>query len=396
MTVSPLRDAFGKIIGASKIARDITEKRKADLIAEQYRELSMRARDVILFIDQATGRIVEANRSAEETYEYSREELCTKTISELRAPETLAELGAQYSAADERGIQFETVHKRKDGTHFPVEVDAMGSTVGGRRLIVSIIRDITERRKQEDTLSQNQMMLALAMRGSRMGVWERDISTGIVWWSEELEEIFGLEKGGFLATEQHYFELMHPDDREGVWAEVENAIAEHRPYSIEFRFFHADGSVRWMEGRGEAVYSQDGRSVRLYGVGIDITDRKSVEEKVRFLATLERTMQRISSPDEIMATASQMLCEYLSCNRCAYAEVENEEVFVITGDHAVGVTSIVGRWPVNAFGKECSRLMLENKPFVVFDADADGRIEPNALPAFKAADIRAVICGTAA
>src|SRR4029079_7128533 len=118
---------------------------------------------------------------------------------------------------------FETVHQRKDGTHFPVEVSAMGSTVGGRRLIVSIIRDITERRRQEDALSQNQMMLALAMRGSRMGVWERDIATGTVWWSEELEEIFGLEKGGFSGSEQHYYQLIYPDDRESTWAEVENA-----------------------------------------------------------------------------------------------------------------------------------------------------------------------------
>ena len=392
LTVSPLRDASGNIVGASKIARDITEKRHADLIAEQYRELSMRARDIILFIDQATGRIVEANRSAEEAYGYARDEITSKMILDLRAPETLSDLSAQYATADERGIQFETVHKRKDGTHFPVEVSAMGSTVGGRRLIVSIIRDITERRRQEDALSQNQMMLALAMRGSRMGVWERDIATGTVWWSEELEEIFGLEKGGFSGSEQHYYQLIHPDDREATWAEVENAIGEHRPYTIEFRFYHADGSVRWMEGRGEAVYSQNGQPVRLYGVGIDITDRKAVEEKVRFLAALERSVQQISSPDEIMATSSRMLCEYLGCSRCAYAEVENEDVFIITGDYTAGVPSIVGRWPVKAFGAECSRMMLENKPFVLFDTDSDSRIGPNDLPAYRAANIRAVIC----
>lgn len=281
LTISPLYDTTGKIIGASKIGRDITQQKAAEAIADRYRLLSMRARDIILFLDSETGSIVEANRSAAEAYGYEYEKLCTLNIRDLRAPETWPVMEEQYRTADGQGTQFETVHLRADGTRFPVEVSAVGADVGSKRMIVSIVRDITERKEHDAAMSQNQLMLALAMRSARMGVLECDIPSDTVWWSEELEEIFGLEKGEFRGNDEHFLSLIHEDDREKVWAAIEKAVAEHRDYAVEFRFYHSDGSIRWMEGRGEAVYSQKGDPVRIYGMGIDITSRKRIEEERR-------------------------------------------------------------------------------------------------------------------
>lgn len=87
-----------------------------------------------------------------------------------------------------------------------------------------------------------------------------------------------------------------------------------------------------------------------------------------------------------------MLAEYLQVYRCAYAEVEAEAVFVITGDHVRTVPSIVGRWEVAAFGAACVRAMLAGVPFVVADTDADPAITAADLPAYRATNIRAGIC----
>jgi len=133
----------------------------------------------------------------------------------------------------------------------------------------------------ENDRNENRLMLAMAMQAGRMGVWERDVATGAVTWSEELEALFGLEKGGFTSDESHFYQLIHEDDRERVWNEVERSIIDKRPYTVEFRFHHSDGSVRWMEGRGEAVYSESGEPVRLYGIGIDVTARKEAERALR-------------------------------------------------------------------------------------------------------------------
>ena len=92
-----------------------------------------------------------------------------------------------------------------------------------------------------------------------------------------------------------------------------------------------------------------------------------------------------------MAVTARMLAEHLDVDRCAYAEIEDETTYVITGDHTRGVTSIVGRWPVAAFGAEHLRQMLANKPSITHDVDNEPRAGTD-LSAYRATQIQAVIC----
>jgi PAS domain S-box-containing protein len=92
-----------------------------------------------------------------------------------------------------------------------------------------------------------------------------------------------------------------------------------------------------------------------------------------------------------MAVVARMLGRHLGADRCAYAEVEDESVFVITGNYTDGVPSIVGRWPVAAFGPELVRLMAANEPYVMDDVETDPRAGAD-LSAYRATTIRAVIC----
>jgi PAS domain S-box-containing protein len=112
----------------------------------------------------------------------------------------------------------------------------------------------------------------------------------------------------------------------------------------------------------------------------------------RFLANLAEATRLLIDPSQVMQTAARMMAEHLDVDRCAYAEVEDESVFVITGDYAREVPSIVGRWPVAAFGRECVRSMLAGEPYVVNDVDADPRITTDDRPAYRATTIAAVIC----
>lgn len=137
------------------VVLDITERKKAESVLERYQLISKYARDIILLMGR-DGQIIEANEAAINAYGYTRDELLSKNISDLRDPETLDTMSNQMQLADSEGLLFETKHKRKDGSTFPVEVSSRGTVIEGRRVLLSIIRDITERNKAENALRQSE------------------------------------------------------------------------------------------------------------------------------------------------------------------------------------------------------------------------------------------------
>jgi PAS domain S-box-containing protein len=145
--------------------RDISERRQRETMSERYELLARHTHDIVLFLDRV-GRVVEANDAAIRAYGYSREEILQLRVIDLRAPENQDDVQIQIERAFSSGIILETVHRRKDGTTFPVEVGSRSAMVGGELMLLSVIRDITDRRQiqaglvQADRLSTFGMMAA--------------------------------------------------------------------------------------------------------------------------------------------------------------------------------------------------------------------------------------------
>lgn len=142
------------------VIQDITERKRAEEMSARYRVLSSRARDIILFVDPDEGRVVDANRVALETYGYTHAELIGLRIHDLRVEERPGLIDRQLGEVDDVGIQFETFHRRKDGSQFPVEVASVRADVGKGRLLISIVRDISERRRNEEIVRQSARQLS--------------------------------------------------------------------------------------------------------------------------------------------------------------------------------------------------------------------------------------------
>jgi PAS domain S-box-containing protein len=141
-------------------------------------------------IEADDGRIVDANAAAERAYQYTRDELLARTIFDLRV-ETPPEVIAQMRSADRLGFLFETTHRRRDGSTFPVEVSSRGESFGDRRYLLSIIRDITERRRaneeRERLLATTQQ--ALAMREEFLWVASHELRTPLTIVSLQLHQL---------------------------------------------------------------------------------------------------------------------------------------------------------------------------------------------------------------
>ena len=322
----------GRLVRAWGTQRDVTATKLADDATARLAAIVVSSDDAIISKD-LSGIITSWNVGAERMFGYTADEVIGKPISILMPPERVQESQEilRRIRREETVEHYETVRQRKDGTNVIVSLSVSpirntdGIVIGASK----IVRDITERKRIEETIYENQLMLTLAMQSSKMGVWELDLATNTVSWSEELEQIFGLPKGGFGGTEEHFFELIHEDDREECWNTVRGAIGANREYTIEFRFHHADGSLRWMEGRGKAVYSQSGQPVRLYGIGMDITDRKESEKALR---ESERRFSRFMQHLPGLAWIKDVDGRYVYANESA------ERSFGVSGDALYGKT----------------------------------------------------------
>jgi PAS domain S-box-containing protein len=151
-------------------------------LLQKYELLAERSRDIVLFIRRQDGGIVEANAAAALAYGYTRDELLSLTIYDLRPSESRSEIRYQMHAAGQLGLLFETVHRRKDGSAFPVEVSSTGSIVNDEGMLISVIRDISERKWMEEIFhrTNDQLELKVQQRTSQLQEAYRTLEAEII------------------------------------------------------------------------------------------------------------------------------------------------------------------------------------------------------------------------
>ncbi len=144
-------------------------------------------------------------------------------------------------------------------------------------------RDAAQDRRAADyaALQVSEERLRLALEAGRLGVWDWNVGTGQVQWSENLEPIHGLPRGGFAGTLEGFQEIVHPDDRARVNEAIRRALEEGSGYDIEFRNLWPDGGVHTIEAKGRVLRDAQGRPVRMLGTAMDVTERRRLEDDLR-------------------------------------------------------------------------------------------------------------------
>jgi len=135
---------------------------------------------------------------------------------------------------------------------------------------------------------------AEALRLSRIGNWELDLSTGRLLWSDVIFEIFEIDPAEFAASYQTFLDLVHPDDRalvDEVWTA---SVRDRTPYSIAHRLLMPDGRVKHVHERGETSYDPHGRPIRSIGTVQDVTEQAVVQEELRRSRAALADAQRIA------------------------------------------------------------------------------------------------------
>jgi PAS domain S-box-containing protein len=275
---TPTRDSSGRLVSMLSQVLDVTASNRLMRELSRYELLSENIRDIVLYIRRDSGRIVEANAAAASAYGYTRQELAELSVQDLRAPDTAEYAATQMEIADSHSLLFETIHRRGDGSTFPVEVSSQGATIEGTRMLISVVRDITERRKMEAALreSEERLRLFIQYAPAAVAMFDRDMRYLAV--SRRWMADYRLEDREF-AGRSHYELFPEIPER---WREIHRRCLDGAvERSEEDPFPRADGTLTWLRWEIHPWRNAQGEIGGIVIFTEDITGRKLAEEAVR-------------------------------------------------------------------------------------------------------------------
>ncbi|MBI5014356.1 MAG: PAS domain S-box protein [Deltaproteobacteria bacterium] len=291
---------------------DVTARKESEEVLHRYELLAAQSRDIILFLRFGDGHILEANAAAATAYGYTREELLNRTIQELRAPDTQSLTATQMAQAEAEGILFETVHVRRDGTAFPVEVSSRGTTVGDTRMLVSVVRDISERRRMEQALTDSERLYRTIGESIDFGVWVCDPEGRNTYASESFLKLVGLtpeECANF-----GWGDVLHPDDADRTIAAWKECARTGGRWDVEHRFRGVDGQWHTVLARGLPVRNEHGEIVCWAGINLDIDRLKQAEHRLDLLAQTAGELLATDTPQAVIERLCRSVMSFLECD----------------------------------------------------------------------------------
>ncbi len=275
MTLGPVIDRL----------KTVAELRTAD---ERLRLIADNAQAYVMVMSDADDRITDwlggservLGWSADETLGRRTDFIFTDADRTDGAPER--ELATARAHGASTNVRW---HRRKDGSlvFLDGQTIALNDQEGQLRGYLKIGQDVTLVKLSQQRLEESEERLRNAVEVGRLGLWDWNIRTGKVHWSDEHFRMKGYAVGEVIPSYEAWAARIHPDDRPGTEAALQQAMKDHADYRHEFRSVHPDGSVHWLSARGRFFYDEAGQPARMVGAMMDTTEQREWEERQRVL-----------------------------------------------------------------------------------------------------------------
>jgi len=272
-TKTPLYSKNGSLLGILGVSREITKEKEfqKQLMFTQYSVDN--AVIPIFWIEFKSGAIFYANDAACNSLGYPKDELMLLRILDINP--TIDEDGWSEHIKELRKARvthFETSHRRKDGTVFPVEILASVLRYGEKVYNIAFALDITERLEKEQILAKKEAMLRESQRIAKVGSWELDLATKMLTWSDETYSIFGIELGKKVKLEDT-INLIHPDDKQRVVSAYQASVQNIKnPYHDIVHRIIVNGQIRYVHEQCKTFHDDSGKPLYSIGAVRDMTD----------------------------------------------------------------------------------------------------------------------------
>lgn len=267
-----------------KLTEEQLQKNKEEL--EQFFSVAL---DLLCIADN-DGKFCRVNQSWNVALGYEADELEGRSCLDFLHPDdleitiqALADLKQQKMV---RGLVNR--YRCKDGSYRYLEWYAQSYD----DLLYCAAHDITERQQVEEQLRKSDAHLQAAQRIAKLGSWEFDIKTEVIYWSDEVFRIFGRDPAAGMPSFDELQRLYHPEDQLHHNQTVQRGLETGQPYDLECRAYRPDGTLVYIQARGEPVFDSTGQLVQLVGTILDITDRKQAE------LTLQQTTAQLAASNQ--------------------------------------------------------------------------------------------------
>ncbi|MGB2808486.1 MAG: PAS domain S-box protein [Sedimentisphaerales bacterium] len=360
----------GRIVAASIVTRDITERKRADeeirTSDERFRNLAERSFDLI-FMTDAQGCLTYISAASEKIFQYKPEEMVGTHFKNYLVKSEIYRVSQRFAEnfkGENLGI-FQMEAMRKDGGRVFIELNSSPIVKDGAKIgIQGIIRDITERKNTEQSLRESEERLRAGLSAAQMGTWRWDPATNQDTRDASFNGILGLEAVESTQPVEDFLQHVHPEDREMVDAEIQRSLREHCTYVAEFRIVRPDGTVRWLRDQGKPLYDEDDHILCLTGAVVDITERKRAEEALRESEKRYRSLFQGAAEGIIVADIETMEFKYVNsaiCKMLGFTEEEFKEFSLPDIHRKEDLEYVISEFKAQAQGK---KTFSPNIPFL--------------------------------
>ncbi|HEY2847278.1 MAG TPA: PAS domain S-box protein [Pyrinomonadaceae bacterium] len=167
-------------------------------------------------------------------------------------------------------------------THWHEQRRPTEREIGFMELLARQAADLISRKIYEDRLRESDERLRMAQRAGGVGIWDWNIAEGRTYWSETTWDFYGEPPNSAEPNEEFWTVHLHPEDRERVKQNlIDTVISKSNNYRDEFRILRRDGTILWIEANAGITRDPDGHAARVFGVNIDITERRLAEDRIR-------------------------------------------------------------------------------------------------------------------
>jgi len=218
---------------------------------------------------------------------YTKEELLAKNFQDITHPddlETEIPFVRQMLGNEIQTYQIEKryVHKQGHIVWALLSVSLAADTKVNQSFFIMQADDITARKQAEEELKKAEERLQLIVKGSNDGLWDWNAETNKCFFSARWKEMLGYTEDEISSNANEWETRIHPDDLERVLKSVQEHHERKTPFFLsEYRMMRKDGSYKWLLDRGQALWDENGKLIRMAGSHTDITARREMEEELK-------------------------------------------------------------------------------------------------------------------